>query len=279
MNSVLNSINKKFERLVIYHMKKIIGLSLILCMLVATLTMSAFAAPTPTLLWEFGTGTGIEDNMGANSAANGVTYAAENFYHIFTATAADPNVSIDLTATDVSQIQWVKARVLNKSSATAIELYGACDGKSLSGPECTHIDILPSSDVWQTVIVNIPASNIATANAIKAPAVPLTETFWTGSVDWIRLDPMWKLGDDGLDTTGGNMKADEQIYIDYIAFFSTEADAKAYVGTDEAAAAADTTTATTTETPAAAQTSDVTSIAVIAAVLALGTAYVVSKKR
>jgi hypothetical protein len=273
-------------------MKKIIGLTVILCMLVATLTMSAFAAPTPTLLWEFGTGTGIEDNMGIAGPAGDVTYAAENFYHIFTATAADPRVSMDFTATDVSQIQWVKARVLNKSTATAIELYGACDGKGLSGPECTHIDILPSSDVWQTVIVNIPAANVATANAIKAPAVPLTETFWTGSVDWIRLDPMWKLGDDGLDTTGGNMAADEQIYIDYIAFFSTEADAKAYVGTDEAAAAAGTADtaaaapaetaapATTTEAaPAAAQTSDVASIAVIAAVLAFGAAYVVSKKR
>lgn len=278
-------------------MKKIIGLSVILCMLVATLTMSAFAAPTPTMLWEFGVNTGIEDNMAGNGAATGVTYAAETFYHIFTATAADPNVSMDFTATDVSQIQWVRARVLNKSSATAIELFGACDGKSLSGPECTHIDILPNSDVWQTVIVNIPAANVATANAFKAPAVPLTETFWTGSVDWIRLDPMWKIGDDGLDA-GGNMAVDEQIYIDYVAFFANEADAKAYVGTDEAAAAAGTTVTTaaapadtaaapadtaaaaaTTVAPAAAQTSDIASIAVIAAVLAFGTAYVVSKKR
>jgi hypothetical protein len=267
-------------------MKKIIGLTVILCMLAAALTMSAYAAPTPTLLWEFGTGSDIENNMGANSVA-GVTYAAENFYHIFTATALDPYVSIDLSATDVSQIQWVRARVLNKSTATAIELYGACDGKGLSGPECTHIDILPSSDVWQTVIVNIPAANIATANAIKGAT--LTETFWTGSVDWIRLDPMWKIGDDGLDN-GGNMAVDEQIYIDYIAFFPTEADAKAYIGTDEAAAAAPAETAApaaaetaapaaTTETPAAAQTSDVASIAVIAAVLAFGTAYIVSKKK
>ncbi|MHB1153988.1 MAG: hypothetical protein ACYCWE_20820 [Eubacteriales bacterium] len=270
-------------------MKKIIGLSVILCMLVAVLAMSAYAAPT--LLWEFGTDTGIEDNMGANSLGS-VTYAAEDFYHIFTATGGDPYVSVDLSADDVSQVAWVKARVLNKSSATAIELFGATDGRGLSGPECTHIDILPNSAEWQTVIVNVPASNVATANAFKNPAEPLTETYWTGTVEWIRLDPMWHIGDDGLDA-GGSMLNDEQIYIDYIAFFATEADAIAYVGAAEQAVvevpaeteAAETAAAETAaaevveEAPAAAQTSDIASIAVIAVVLALGTAYAVSKKR
>jgi hypothetical protein len=272
-------------------MKKIIGLAVILCMLVTLLSMSAYAAPT--MLWEFGTGTGIEDNMGANSAANVLTYQAENYYHIFTATGGDPYVSMDFSASDVSQVLWVKARVLNKSYATAIELFGATDGRSLSGPECTHINILPNNDQWQTVITYIPDSNVATVNAYKA-VDPLTETYWKGTVDWIRLDPMWSEGDDGADS-GGSMVDGEQIYIDYIAFFANEADAKAYVGTDEAAAiaaaapaetaAAPAETAAATpaeapaEAPAAAQTSDIASIAVIAAVLAFGTAYIVSKKR
>lgn len=202
-------------------------------MLAAVFAMSAYAAPT--LLWEFGTDTGIEDNMGANSAAHELTYGAESFYHIFTATGGDPHVSMDFSADDVSQVFWVKARVLNKSYATAIELFGATDGRGLAGPECTHIDILPNSDVWQTVIVDIPASNIVTVNTYKA-VDPLIETYWSGTLDWIRLDAMWSEGDDGADS-GGSMVDGEQIYIDYIAFFATEADAIAYVGTEEQTAA------------------------------------------
>jgi len=274
-------------------MKKIIGLTVILCMLSAVLAMSAYAAPT--LLWEFGEGTGIEDNMGGKSGANTLTYEAESFYHIFTATGGDPSVSVDFSADDVSQVFWVKARVLNKSYATAIELFGATDGRSLAGPECTHINILPNSEEWQTVITYIPTSNVETVNAYKA-VDPLTETFWAGTLDWIRLDPMWSEGDDGADS-GGSMVDGEQIYIDYIAFFATEADAVAYVGAEEQTAAAPAEVpaeaaeeaaadapevveeAPAEEVPAAAQTSDIASIAVIAVVLSFGTAYIASKKK
>ncbi|MHB1152309.1 MAG: hypothetical protein ACYCWE_12700 [Eubacteriales bacterium] len=277
-------------------MKNIIGLSVILCMLIAVFSMSAYAAPT--MLWEFGEGTGIEDNMGANGV-NVLTYEAESFYHIFTATGNDPFVSVDLSADDVSQVFWVKARVLNKSYATAIELFGHTDGRGLAGPECTHINILPNHDEWQTVIIYIPTSNVETVNNYKA-VDPLTETYWAGTLDWIRLDAMWSEGDDGSDS-GGSMVDGEQIYIDYIAFFATEADAIAYVGAEEqkvidaaaaeAAAAAPAETAAAEaeaeviapavveEAPAAAQTSDITSIAVIALVLSFGTAYIISKKR
>ncbi len=275
-------------------MKKIIGLTVILCMLTAVLAMSAYAAPT--LLWEFGTDTGIEDSMGGKSAANTLTYAAENFYHIFTATGGDPSVSVDLSVDDVSQVFWVKARVLNKSYATAIELFGATDGRSLAGPECTHINILPNSEEWQTVITYIPTSNVETVNAYKA-VDPLTETYWAGTLDWIRLDPMWSEGDDGADS-GGSMVDGEQIYIDYIAFFANEADAIAYVGSEEQAAAAPAEApadaaaeeaaaeapAVVEEAPAeaapvAAQTSDIASIAVVAVVLSFGAAYIASKKK
>lgn len=273
-------------------MKKVIGFTVILCMLFAVLSMSAYAAPT--MLWEFGEGTGIEDNMGA-SGVNVLTYEAESFYHIFTATGGDPFVSVDISADDVSQVFWVKARVLNKSYATAIELFGHTDGRGLMGSECTHIDILPNHDEWQTVITYIPTANVATVNTYKA-VDPLTETYWKGTVDWIRLDPMWSEGDDGADS-GGSMVDGEQIYIDYIAFFATEADAIAYVGAAEQpaaaevpaetvapvaaaeTAAADVAAPAVVAVPVAAQTSDVASIAAIAVVLSFGTAYIVFKKR
>ncbi len=274
-------------------MKKIIGLTVILSMLAAILSMSAYAAPT--MLWEFGEGTGIEDNMGANGV-NVLTYEAESFYHIFTATGNDPFVSVDYSADDVSQIFWVKARVLNKSYATAIELFGHTNGRGLAGPECTHINILPNSEEWQTVITYIPTANVETVNNYKA-VDPLTETYWEGTVDWIRLDPMWSEGDDGSDS-GGSMVDGEQIYIDYIAFFANEADAVAYMGAEEQAAAAPAEVpaeaaaeeaaaeapAVVEEAPAeaapvAAQTSDIASIAVIAVVLSFGAAYISSKKK
>jgi hypothetical protein len=272
-------------------MKKILGIAVILSMLAALLSLGTYAAPS--LLWDFGEGTGIEDNMGANSI-NALEYKAENFYHIFTAKGNDPFVSMDTSVSDVSQVLWVKARVLNKSYATAIELFAATNGRSLSGPECTHIDMLPNHDEWQTIIVDVAKSNVETVNTYKA-VDPITELYWEGTVDWIRLDPMWSEGDDGSDS-GGSMVDGEQLYIDYIAFFPTEAEAIAYMGTEEqriadeaaaaAAAAADAAAPETaapandvSEAPAAAQTADIASVAVIAAVIALGSAYIVSRKR
>lgn len=271
-------------------MKKIIGISVILCMLVCLLSLSVFAAPS--ILWDFGTDSDIGDYMGKNSGATDLTYEAENYYYIFTATGSDPNISMDISASDVSQVLWVKARVLNKSYATAIELFGHTDGRGLTGSECTHIDILPNDDQWQTIITYIPDANIATVNAYKA-VDPLTETYWTGTVDWIRLDPMWSAGDDGNDA-GGSMVDGQQIYIDYIAFFPTQEEAVAYMGTEEqkeadaAAASAETVAADNAVTEAAAveetpvvapQTSDIMSVAIVASVLIFGAAYVVSQKR
>lgn len=275
-------------------MKKLIGASVILCMLVSAMTLGAFAAPT--MLWEFGEGTGIEDNMGMNSAPNAVMYEAKDFYHIFTATGGDPYVSIDMSADDVSKIAWVKARVLNKSFASAIELFGATDGRSLSGPECTHINITPNKNEWETVITYIPDANVETVNKYKA-VDPLTETYWKGKVDWIRLDPMWSENPDGLDT-GGDMAPGEEIYIDYIAFFATEEEAKAYMSPEEKAeaeaaaaaeteAAADTSAEPVAEEPAdtpveevvAPQTADLISAAFAAAVFAAGVTYELIRKR
>jgi hypothetical protein len=271
-------------------MKKVISIFATLCMLVSALTLNAFAAAAPSILWDFGTDTGIEDYMGVNSAATQVTYEAKDYYYIFTATGGDPSVSMDMSADDVSQVLWVKARVLNKSFATAIELFGHTDGRGLTGSECTHIDIAPNSDQWQTIITYIPDSNVATVNAYKA-VDPLTATYWEGTVDWIRLDPMWSVGDDGNDS-GGSMTNGEQIYIDYIAFFPTKEDAEAYVGTEEQkeAAAATTETAaaeTVAETAAeetvadtaAPQTSDIAAYAFVSVLLLAGVVYEFARKR
>ncbi|MBQ2546146.1 MAG: discoidin domain-containing protein, partial [Clostridia bacterium] len=151
---------------------------------------------------------------------------AGNEYYTFTASGADPYVSVDLSAPDVSDVVWVKARVKNDGPATAIELFGHTDGRGLTGSECTHINVGTDGE-WHTYIIYIPDENVTTVNAYKDPQYAITEPYWAGTVDWIRLDPMWQEGDDGNDA-GGSMNDGDQIMIDYVAFFSSEEAAKAF---------------------------------------------------
>jgi F5/8 type C domain. len=185
----------------------------------------------PAILWDFNSDNAMDANMGANSGANAVSWTGEkddegNEYYVFTASGSDPYVSVDLSAADVSDVVWVKARVKNDGPATAIELFGHTDGRGLTGSECTHIDVGADGE-WHTYIVYIPDANVATVNAYKDPQYAITEPYWAGTVDWIRIDPMWQEGDDGNDA-GGSMNDGDQIKIDYIAFFSSEEAAKAF---------------------------------------------------
>lgn len=205
-------------------MKKIIGLTTILCMIIALMSVSVSAAAEPNLLWDFGVDSDIEDYLGA---PNSLTYEAVDDYFIFTATGNDPYIPVNISVDDVSKVLWAKARVKNPGPATAIELFGATNGRSLAGPECTHIDIAANSDEWLTYIIYIPDENVKTVNAYKAEEHHITEPYWEGTVEFIRLDAMWQEGDDGSDS-GGSMANGDQIYIDYIAFFATEADAQAF---------------------------------------------------
>ena len=137
--------------------------------------------------------------------------AAGNEYYTFTATGADPYVSIDLSTANASDVAWAKVRARNLSGADAIELFGHTGGKGLTGPECTHVD-LEKDSAWHTYIINVPQENVRTANAYKGAS--LTESCWKGKVDWIRLDPMWN--------ESSESKNGDQIQIDYVAFFPTE---------------------------------------------------------
>ena len=185
----------------------------------------------PAILWDFNADGAMDANMGANSGANTLSWTADkddagNEYYTFTASGADPYVSVDLSAPDVSDVVWAKARVKNAGPATALELFGHTNDRGLTGSECTHIDVGTDGE-WHTYIVYIPDANVATVNAYKDPQYAITEPYWEGTVDWIRLDPMWQEGDDGNDA-GGSMNDGDQIMIDYVAFFSSEEAAKAF---------------------------------------------------
>jgi len=179
-------------------------------------------------------------------------------------------------------MKWVKVRVWNESEATAIELF-ANTGAALNGKEVGHVKIEAKKAEWQEVIVNIHDSNVQTVQDYKDPQYWIDETFWTGTVGWFRLDPMWQeIQNPGSTDFGGMMPKDSSIKIDYIAFFATEEDAKAY-NPAAAETPAEPEVSAPTETPDAsegsAQTADMAAVAVLASVLALGTAVVVSKKR
>jgi hypothetical protein len=188
--------------------------------------------PDVQLLWDFGKYTGAAIETAIADAGNAVTAleydTAERNYWTFTAKDLDPNVMIAADVADVSSIQWAKVRVKNPSPATAIELFAKTDGSghSITGPECTHISIIPNVDVWQTYIVYLPNANIYTSTNIKGTALDAWN--WQGACSGIRLDPMWKGAD-------GDMADGDKIQIDYIAFFAVKSGAEAFRAGDDAA--------------------------------------------
>ncbi len=207
-------------------MKKALSMLLAGIVTASAMVIPTSAAAEPTILWDFNSDEAMNEVMGGTNALAffGDTVDGVECYE-FLGSGADPYVPMNISADSVEDVFWAKARVKNPSIATAIELFGATNGRSLSGPECTHIDLKSEDDGWYTYLIYIPDENVRTANAFKGAS--LTETYWEGTVEYIRLDPLWR-ADTGTTDTGGNMEGGESIYIDYIAFFPTKEDALAY---------------------------------------------------
>ena len=216
-------------------MKKTLSVILAALMVWSVLGIAAFAdeeksdeteAPAevvPALLWDFG------DNMVNFGDSSNLDYVNEGDSIVCTATGGDPYVYIP-TGVEADEIPWVKIRVKNPSPAIALELFAASEGDnhSLNGVECTHIDILPNYDEWQTYIAYLPNANLYTVNVHKGDenVEPITEWNWQGEITSFRLDPMWK-------ATSGEMSEGDTIEIDYIAFFGSKEDAIAYAAEDD----------------------------------------------
>lgn len=276
-------------------MKKNIAMLLAGIVVASTMAVSAFAAAEPTILWDFTKDEVMSDVMtGASSVSYvGLTEDGVECY-AFTAEGADPYVYIETPADSVDDVVWCKARVKNPTYSTAIELFGATNGRSLTGSECTHIDVKSEDDAWYTYLIYIPTENIRTVNAYKDEKYAITDFYWEGNVDRIRLDPLWREGDDGNDA-GGNMEGGEVIYIDYVAFFATQEDAFAFRADQDNYAFADQAPVVETEPETVAvpdaevvdvvetvttapQTFDMGIVAAIAATVSAA-GYMISKKR
>ncbi len=191
------------------------------------------AGAEPTILWDFNSDEAMSDVM---SGANAVSYFGDTVDGVecyeFIASGNDPYVSVNISADDAENVAWAKVRAKNPSYATAIELFGATGGRALAGSECTHVELKTEDDTWYTYLIYVPDENVKTVNAYKDPQYAITEPYWAGTVEYIRLDPLWREGDDGSDA-GGNMVGGENIYIDYVAFFATKEDALAFRAEDD----------------------------------------------
>ena len=171
----------------------------------------------PTMLWDFGSDNAMSAKMGANLKAR-VDYAGEkdgsgNDYYVFTSTnGKDPYVSVDVSASGVDSIQWVKIRARNLSGADVMEFF-ACTGSNTKVYGSSNVQIPLEQDTeWHEYLVHIPEKSSG----------------WTERINWFRLDPM-----------DGNLQAGSQVQIDYIAFFSEEADASAFTDTGSGSLAID----------------------------------------
>lgn len=182
----------------------------------------------PELLWDFNADGAMSKVMGAGSRHN-VNWAGEkdaegNSYYTFTATAADPYVSIDMPYDNASNLVWAAVRAKNLCNADAIELYGKFNNSGPYGSSCVHVDLAHDTQ-WHTYLINVPEENVRTVNAYKGETI--TQTTWKGTVNWLRIDPIWYAND--------TEKSGDKIQIDYVAFFRTKESAEIFLsGTDAA---------------------------------------------
>ena len=171
--------------------------------------------PTPSILWDFNSDEAMSKYMG-EGWLHSLTWKGENDswddYYTFTATGGDPYVAINnADAKQVSEIQWVKIRARNLNGTEKMQLFASMNG-AVSGESRTDIALEPDTQ-WHEYYINIPEANKQSTGR--------STTFWNSSIDWVRLDPMEA-------ATGEEVSKDDQIQIDYVAFFSTEKDAKAF---------------------------------------------------
>ncbi|MBQ9920911.1 MAG: hypothetical protein IJO52_01895, partial [Clostridia bacterium] len=132
----------------------------------------------------------------------------------------DPQFSVPVEF-DGDKWHWMKIRLRNLSEATQFELHFAAEGNGgkITGSSCTHFPISTGDADFVEYIVDLKAANMASQSV---NGVSMAESVWSGYVTSLRLDCMWKAEPSGQMPTGS------QMYIDYVAIFSSEEDAKNY---------------------------------------------------
>ncbi|MBE6688677.1 MAG: S-layer homology domain-containing protein [Ruminococcaceae bacterium] len=153
-----------------------------------------------------------KDNYAIVTSTNGPEEKAGN--------TGDPNFSVN-AGFDGTRWQWMKIRLKNLSEATHFEMHFVSDATNgtLTGASCTHFPISSFDEEFVEYIVNVKDANL---NSQSVNNNILEDTMWKGNIRQIRFDCMWKAEPSGQMPTGS------QMYIDYIGFFRSEAEAKAF---------------------------------------------------
>ncbi|MBQ9921748.1 MAG: S-layer homology domain-containing protein [Clostridia bacterium] len=117
-----------------------------------------------------------------------------------------------------AKYEWIKMRIRNLSDAVQFEFHfasEATEGKIVA-ESCTHFPITAKDNDFKEYIFNIKEYNSLKQNG--------AESVWSGNISLVRFDCMW------IAEPSGQMPMGSSMDIDYIAFFETEEDAKAYTG-------------------------------------------------
>jgi len=134
----------------------------------------------------------------------------------------DPNFSVGVDF-DGDTWHWMKVRLRNLSDATRFEMHFASEGSGgkIVGATCTQFPITSKDADFVEYVIDLKKANLDSQNVNAG--VSLTESVWKGLISTIRFDCMW------MAEPSGQMPTGSQMYIDYVAFFRSEEDAKNYV--------------------------------------------------
>ncbi|MCL2158059.1 MAG: hypothetical protein FWH48_01480 [Oscillospiraceae bacterium] len=146
-----------------------------------------------------------------------------------TSTAGDPNIQLlgfaDL-GVDATTYKYMRMSIKNESAAPGFEVHYSSPTKGLSVETSITFDITPNSD-YKSYIYNV--SDAGKKYYPKRPEnVEDPDVYpenWNGLIDIFRLDFMY------YEESGGHAKQGDKLYVEYIAFFETEQEAKDFVFT------------------------------------------------
>jgi hypothetical protein len=140
----------------------------------------------------------------------------------------DTYVSIDVSENpiDAATYQWLRISIRNLSDLPKFEFHYGGDFEGIVAKACTHINISTKDTEYKSYIINIPETNKATFPV--HPAIDLAEdSNWQGNISTFRLDFGY------LEESGGHAKNGDKMYLEYVAFFDSQAAAEGFVFTPE----------------------------------------------
>lgn len=123
---------------------------------------------------------------------------------------------------DCDEYVWMKIKLKNLSEAPFFEMhYSNTSYPSIAASSCTHFSITTQDTEYKEYIVNIPEANLASMH-VNELEDDYDESTWEGEIINLRLDFMW------IAEPSGQVPYGSEMYVEYVAFFTSEEDANAF---------------------------------------------------